>query len=85
MDMNIGTHWIGSSLGLTAGLDILEKGKVSYFCWDSNHRSPSLQHSHYTNYATKETWWKGVETSNLTQDKDKWQAFVNMVMKFWAL
>ena len=22
--------------GLIAGLDILEKGKISYFCWDSN-------------------------------------------------
>jgi len=72
-------------VGLIADLHILEKGKISYFCWDSNTRSSSLQYSHYTNYAIKETGWKGVDRSKWTQDKDKWQAFVNMVMKLWAL
>lgn len=31
----------------------------------------------------KEIGWKGVDWTNLVQDRDKWQAIVNVVMNFW--
>jgi len=32
----------------------------------------------------KDIGWEGVNWAYLTQDLDKWQAFVNMVMKVWV-
>jgi hypothetical protein len=43
------THGIGDSL------DALEKGKMSYSCWDSNHGSSSPLDSHYTAWVIPRT------------------------------
>jgi hypothetical protein len=32
----------------------------------------------------RETGWEGVEWIHLAQDRDQWQAFMNMVMNIWV-
>jgi hypothetical protein len=33
----------------------------------------------------REIWWEGVDWMHLTEDRDQWQALVNMVMNLWIL
>ena len=35
-EMSTSTHWMGGSMGPSAGLDALEKKKITCPCWDSN-------------------------------------------------
>jgi len=35
------THWVGGLVGHGAGMDILEKRRISYSCWNSNPRLPN--------------------------------------------
>jgi hypothetical protein len=46
-----GTHWIGDWVGLKAGLDAVEKRKISCACQESNPNYLAVQPvaSHYTN------------------------------------
>jgi hypothetical protein len=45
-------QWVGAWLGLTTYQVVLEHGKIDCPCRDSNIRSSSPQHSHYTNLDT---------------------------------
>jgi hypothetical protein len=33
----------------------------------------------------KDTRWEGMDWIHLAQDRDKWQALVNMIMNLWVL
>jgi hypothetical protein len=39
----LGTHWIGGWLGPRAGLDPVEKRKISFLCRESNLNSSAVQ------------------------------------------
>jgi len=47
---NLGTHWVGVCVNSKAGLDFLEKIKISCLCWHLNSESSSPQPSQYTGY-----------------------------------
>jgi hypothetical protein len=60
--------------GTTAGLDVFEKGEISWHCRDSNPGPSRLQHSRYTDYAATTDIIKikpGKEKQRKKADKDK--------------
>jgi hypothetical protein len=50
--------------------------------WKRPHGRPSCRWEENIRKDLREIWWEGVDWIHLTQDRDQWQALVNMVMNF---
>jgi len=49
-----------------------------------SHRRPRCIWENDSIVDFREKEWKGVDWIHLTEDRDQWQAFVNMVMNLWV-